>query len=162
MSPRMQTASIGELKALFSSLKPPAPAMRHGFFRAAFIGPAWLRLSARPSLEVSGLPGWQGKKFLSADDATNILKKGDTLVEALAMRVTPGTSQVDGQQGVALHYVSGVPGVPGTDGKPVPLPWRWVRDELRAVDDNTILGFTVINLPLLRLMAFPFLLTREG
>lgn len=156
MSPRLQTASIGELKTLFSSLKPPAAAMRHGFFRAAFIGPAWLRLSARPSLEVSGLPGWQGKKFLGADDATNILKKGDALVEALAMHVTPGISQVDGQQGVALHYV------PGTDGKPAPLPWRWVRDELRAVDDNTILGFTVINLPLLRRMAFPFLLIREG
>lgn len=149
-------ASIGELRALFSSLPPPAPAMRRGFFRASFIGPAWLRASGRPSVGLSGLPGWQGKKFLDADNATNVLKRGDALVEALAMRVTPGRSQVDGRPGVALHYV------PGADGKPAPIPWRWVRDEMRAVDDNTLLGFTVIDLPLLRRVAFPFLLTREG
>lgn len=148
-------ASIGELKTLFSSLQPPAAAMRHGFFRASFIGPAWLRATGRPSVELSGLPGWQGKKFLNADDATNVLKKKDGLVEALAMRVTPGTSQVDGRPGVALHYVP-------KDGRPAPFPWRFVRDELRAVDADTILGFTVIDLPVLRLVAFPFLLTREA
>jgi len=151
-----EKASLGELKALFSSLPPPAATMRHGFFRASFIGPAWLRASGRPGVEISGLPGWQGKKFLNADDATNVLKKKDSLVEALAMRVTPGISQVDGKQGVALHYV------PDANGKPAPIPWRFVRDELRAVDANTILGFTVIDLPVLRLMAFPFLLTRES
>ena len=59
-----------------------------------------------------------------------------------------------GKPGVALHYVP-------QDGKPAPTPWRWVRDELRAVDDDTLLGFTVVDLPLLRRMAFPFLLTRE-
>jgi hypothetical protein len=152
----LENASIGELKNLFSSLEAPTAAMRRGFFRASFIGPAWLRASGRPSVEISGLPGWQGKKFLNADDATNVLKKKDGVVEALAMRVTPGISQVDGKQGVALHYVA------DANGKPAPLPWRFVRDELRAVDANTILGFTVINLPLLRLMAFPFLLTREN
>lgn len=149
------TASIGTLKALFSSLPPPHAGMRHGFFRASFIGPAWLRVTGRPSVALSGLPGWQGKKFLNADDATNVLLKGGTVREALAMRVTPGLSQVDGKPGLALHYVP-------QQGKPAPLPWRLVRDELRAVDDNTILGMTVIDLPLLRLLAFPFLLTRAG
>lgn len=149
-----QRTSMRELKELFSSLPPPAPAMRRGFFRASFIGPAWLRATGRPSVELSGLPGWQGKKFLNADDATNVLKKRGALVEALAMRVTPGISQVDGKPGVALHYVP-------QDGTPAPLPWRWVRDELRAVDDNTLLGMTVVNLPLLRHLAFPFLLVRE-
>lgn len=155
MSAHLEKASLGELKQLFTSLPAPHPAMRQGFFRASFVGPAWLRLSARPSLELSGLPGWQGKKFLNADDATNILRKGDKLSESLAMRVTPGTSQIDGKQGLALHYVP-------QNGKPAPAPWRWVRDELRAIDDNTILGMTVINLPVLRHFAFPFLLTREA
>lgn len=150
-----QTASIQELKKMFSSLPPPDTSMRHGFFRACFVGPAWLRLSARPSLEISGLPGWQGKKFLSADDATNVLKRGDRLEEALAMRVTPGVSQVDGRQGVALHYVA-------KGGKEAPLPWRFVRDELRAVDADTLLCMTVIDLPVLRHLAFPFLLQREA
>jgi len=147
-------ASIGELKRLFSSLPPPAASMRHGFFRANFIGPAWLRRSGRPSVELSGLRGWQGKRFLNPDDATNILKKGDAFVEALAMRITPGASQVDGKQGVALHYVP-------HGGKPAPIPWCWVRDELRAVDENTLLGMTVVDLPVLRHLAFPFLLERE-
>lgn len=148
-------ASIRELKKMFSSLPPPDAAMRHGFFRATFVGPAWLRLSARPSLEVSGLPGWQGKKFLNADDATNVLKRAGGLQEALAMRVTPGVSQVDGKSGLALHYVP-------HDGKPAPLPWRFVRDELRAVDADTLLCMTVIDLPVLRHLAFPFLLQREA
>ncbi|MBP7178151.1 MAG: hypothetical protein KBD35_05325 [Moraxellaceae bacterium] len=150
-----QTASISELKKQFSALPAPAASVRHGFFRASFVGPAWLRLSARPSLEISGLPGWQGKKFLSVDDATNVLKKRGTLVEALAMRVTPGVSQVDGRQGLALHYVA-------KNGKPAPLPWRFVRDELRAVDADTLLCMTVIDLPVLRHLAFPFLLQREA
>lgn len=151
----LHQASIGELKALFSTLPPPDAALRHGFFRARFIGPAWLRASGRPSVALSGLPGWQGKRFLNADDATNVLKKGDALVQALAMRVTPGTSQVDGRPGLALHYVA-------QDGVPAPFPWRFVRDELRAVDADTLLGMTVVDLPVLRHLAFPFLLEREA
>lgn len=68
MSFALHQASIRELKALFSTLPPPDAALRHGFFRARFIGPAWLRLSGRPSVALSGLPGWQGKRFLTADD----------------------------------------------------------------------------------------------
>lgn len=149
-------ASLGELKALFATLPAPAPAMRRGFYRATFIGPAFIRLTARPTLEVTGLPGWQGKKFLNADDATNILVKGNTTTEHLAMRVTPVTSYADGQPGLALTYP------PGKDGKAAPAPWRWVRDEMRQFDDNTILAFTFVDLPLLRHVGFPFLLTREG
>ncbi len=43
-----------------------------------------------------------------------------------------------------------------------PLPWRWVTDELRALDDRTLLGMTRIDLPGLRGLAFPFLLEREA
>lgn len=149
-----ENASIGDLKALFASLPPPSAAMRHGFFRASFIGPTWLRKSGRPTVAISGLPGWQGKRFLTAEDATNVLTEGDTVREALAMRVVHGVSQVDGKPGVALHYVPQA-------GEAAPAPWRWVRDELRALDDDTMLGFTLVNLPFVRQMAFPFLLTRE-
>lgn len=152
----LENAPLAELKALFSSLQPPGEAMRHGFFRASFVGPAWLRHTARPSLELSGLPGWQGKKFLDPEHATNVLLKNGTRVEHLAMRVMPMRSRVDGLPGIALTYP------PQEDGKPAPIPWRWVRDELRAVDGHTILGMTVIELPLLRQFAFPFLLVREG
>lgn len=47
-------------------------------------------------------------------------------------------------------------------GVPAPFPWRFVRDELRAVDAPTLLGMTVVDLPVLRHLAFPFLLEREA
>lgn len=147
-------ASLRALKALFAALPAPAPDMRRGFFRARFVGPLWLRLSAKPSLEITGLPGWQGKKFLGPDNATNVLQLGRTQVDALAMAVCPVTSMVDGQPGLALQY-------PPQNGKPAPLPWRFVRDEMRVVDERTLLCMTVVDLPGLRKFAFPFLLERE-
>ena len=42
-----------------------------------------------------------------------------------------------------------------------PVPWRWVTDELRALDEHTLLGMTRLDLPLLRRFVFPFLLERE-
>lgn len=143
--------STNELRALFQSLTPPERNVRHGFFRASFIGPAWLRLAGRPSVAAAGLRGWQGKRFLTPDSATNVLRDG----EALSMRVVEGESQVDGQEGIALYYVP-------QGGKPAPLPWRHVQDELRAVDDDTLLGFTVVDLPALRHLSFPFLLERAS
>lgn len=59
------SASIGELKQLFSSLPVPAPDMRQGFFRARFVGPFWYRPFGFPGTHLAGLPFWQGKKFLT-------------------------------------------------------------------------------------------------
>lgn len=148
-------APLGELKDLFRTLPAPEAALRRGFFRASFIGPAFIRLTARPTLEITGLPGWQGKSFLDADNATNVLVKDGVTVQHLAMRVTPVTSYVDGKPGLALTY-------PAQHGRPAPAPWRWVRDEIRRFDENTLLAFTFVDLPLLRHIGFPFLLVREG
>jgi len=147
-------ASLSELKAVFRTLPAPAEDARRGFYRAEFIGPAFIRVTARPTLEVTGLPGWQGKTFINANDATNVLRKGDATVEHLAMRVTPVTSYVDGKPGLALTY-------PAQNGTQAPAPWRWVRDEIRQFDARTILAFTFVDLPLLRHVGFPFLLRRE-
>lgn len=155
MSADLRTASLADLRRLFSTLPAPEAALRHGYFRATFIGPAWLRLSARPSLALTGLPGWQGKQFLDADAATNVLKTRGGQVHALAMRVTPGPSGLDGKPGLALTY-------PPHDGRPAPFPWRHVRDEMRVLDADTLLCMTIVELPLLRHFAFPFLLTREA
>jgi hypothetical protein len=67
------------------------------------------------------------------------------------MQLLPIRSKVDGQPGVALHY-----------GAEAPLPWRWVTDELRQIDQHRVLGMTVIDLPILRHWAFPFLLERAA
>lgn len=151
MNSEIRKQSIAKLKALFSTLQAPNADMRSGFYRAEFIGPWWLRLTARPSVALSGLPGWQGKQFLSNATATNVLRKKGQTRHALLMQCVNGVSQVDGQNGLALHY-----------GADAPLPWRWVRDEIRAVDGQRILGMTIINLPLLRRLSFPFLLVRES
>jgi hypothetical protein len=144
-------ASLGALRALFSSLSVPGVGLLSGSYRATFVGPAWLRASATPSLAVAGLPGWAGKRFLAPDRAVNLLRRDGQLVEALTMAVVAGASRVDGQPGLALLY-----------GPTAPRPWRWVRDELRAVDQDTVLGMTVVDVPLLRALAFPFLLEREA
>jgi hypothetical protein len=147
----LQRASLSELFRLFSSLEVPAERLRAGSFRAEFIGPWWLRISSGPSIALAGLPGWRGKRFLSATTATNVLRARDgSFTEALTMSCLPGPSQVDGKPGLALHY-----------GVQAPRPWRWVTDELRALDEDTLLAMTVIGLPVLRHLAFPFLLVRE-
>lgn len=148
---RLSKASLSHIRQVFNELEPAPVQVREGFFRACFIGPWWLRASAGPSVALSGLPGWQGKRFLDADTATNVLRTASGSVEKLRMQCREGASLVDGRQGVALHY-----------GKDAVLPWRWVVDELRVLNEDTLLGMTVINLPVLRHLAFPFLLQRES
>ena len=53
--------SLGHLRRLFTSL--PAPVSLAGVYRAEFVGPAWLRTLAPPSLALGGLAGWWGKAF---------------------------------------------------------------------------------------------------
>lgn len=143
----LNTASLRTLRQSFATASVPAPAQRTGFWRARFIGPWWLRLGGRPSVALSGLRGWQGKRFLTPDSATNVLTRGD----ALSMQCRECPSAIDGGAVAALTYGDGGP-----------IPWRWVTDELRALDDRTLLGMTIINLPLLRHFAFPFLLERDA
>ncbi len=148
----LSKASLSRIRQVFTELEPAPVHLREGFFRACFIGPWWLRASAGPSITLSGLPGWQGKRFLDADTATNVLRAADGgRKEKLRMQCREGASLVDGRQGVALHY-----------GQDAVLPWRWIVDELRVLNEGTLLGMTVINLPVLRHLAFPFLLRRES
>jgi hypothetical protein len=56
-------------------------------------------------------------------------------------------SLVDGKPGVTVQYP-----------KDSPFPWPLVVDELRRLDDTTLLGLTIVNAGFLRKLAFPFLL----
>ena len=85
------------------------------------------------------------------DSATNVLARCDATIDALSMQARECPSALDGKPVVALTY--------GASG---PIPWRWVTDELRALDDRTLLGMTRIDLPVLRHMVFPFLLERAA
>lgn len=150
MIEQLKNASLSHIKTTFKDLAPIPLVMRQGFYRASFIGPWWLRLSARPSIALSGLNGWQGKKFIDDASATNILKNNSDLIEKLSMTCVEQPSGVDGKNAVVLLY-----------GEQAPMPWRWVVDELRVLNENTLLCMTTINLPLLRHFSFPFILSRD-
>ena len=51
-------------KPLFSSLPAPIVTEVNGDYLASFIGPAWLRAVAGPSLMPTGLGNWYGTNFL--------------------------------------------------------------------------------------------------
>lgn len=145
----LEKASLKTIKHKFMQLEPMSESFRYGFLKVQFIGPWWLRKSAMPSIHLSGLPGWQGKLFLDPDHATNILKIKDKEEQRYTMQCVELISLVDAKPSVVLNY-----------GAAAPIPWRWVIDELRILDENNFLCMTVINLPILRHFSFPFILSR--
>src|SRR3546814_20332727 len=42
-----------------------------------------------------------------------------------------------------------------------PRPWRWIRDEVRVLDADTLLGMTFTDGPGVRRLGLPFLLRRS-
>ncbi len=142
--------SISKLKQLFNDGQVLPAEQRQGFWKARFVGPFWLRLGGMPSCYLSGLWGWLGKKFITENTATNIVKRNSGTINILDMTVSESPSEVDGKTAIILSY-----------SKSSPIPWRWVTDEFRAVDDNTLIGITRLHLPILRHLTFPFLLERD-
>lgn len=119
-----------------------------GLWEASFLTP--MRTVAPLGLGLIGLPRWHGKQ-LSADGGVNVVRTRDgDLRETLAMTMCPDISWADGGPALALGYA--------TDA---PRPWRWVRDELRALDAHTILALTFTDRPGLRSTGLPFLLRRS-
>ena len=146
----LNALSLTQLHARYAQLPAVEPQARLGSWRAAFVGPWWLRLSAGPSVALSGLPGWYGKRFSTPEAAVNLLRCGAGLREALPMACSEQPSWLDGKPCAALSY-----------GAATRLPWRWVRDELRQLDEQHCLCLTFVDLPLLRRIGFPFVLVRE-
>ena len=141
------TTSLSAWRARFLTLPAPQPAAIPGFRRVAFVGPFWLRQSAPSAIGLGGLPGWLGKRFISADQAINVLAGGE---ERLPMRVEFGASWLDGKPVLVCGY-----------GRDAPFPWRRVRDEFRVLSETAWLGMTLVDLPGLRRTGWPFLLTLE-
>jgi hypothetical protein len=134
-------------RPLFTTLAAPREDALHGVYRGVFTGPAWLRLSAGPSLALGGLGGWWGKDFLEGGAGLNLAQHKGRLVRLFPFCLVPCISLVDARPGLAVQYT-----------RDCPFPWPHVRDELRKLDDTTLLGMTTIVLGPLRRLAFPFLL----
>ena len=141
---------LRKFRDLFASLSVPEAASIRGKYHAAFVGPAWLRTSAGPSLQITGLGGWWGKEFHDDGTAINIVLRAGQFSTRFPMKFVNAKSFIDGRDGLALHYQPGNP-----------FPWMFVVDEIRCMDESTLLGMTLANVSGLRGMAFPFILQKE-
>ena len=142
--------SLGYYSALFRTRPPPDLASLAGSHRASFVGPGWLRATSGPTIALGGLGGWWGKSFDLQGNGTNVVRRHGALVQTLPMRATPAASLVDGRQGITISYAPGSP-----------VPWPWVVDEARRLDETTLLCLTIIKAPGLRRLWFPFILRRQ-
>lgn len=153
------SANILALRRAWSSLTPVLAVDLVGDHEAEFVVP--LRTVAPFSLGLIGLPGWYGKRFgLESDGVVagvNLLRpeSGSSAVtqlrETMPMTVRDGVSKIDGRRAVIVDYA------PGTRA-----PWPWVRDELRSLDDGTLVGMTVLDVRGLSWIGgMPFLLRRR-
>jgi len=139
--------SLKQFRNLFASLPVPETGSIRGIYRAAFVGPAWLRASAIPALTLTGLGGWWGKEFIADGAAINILLRAGKFSTRFPMKLVAAKSFIDGRDSLALHYPAGNP-----------FPWTHVVDELRRINETTLLGMTIANVSGLRGLAFPFIL----
>ncbi len=143
----LNSLSLKQFRDLFVSLPVPDMTSIRGVYRAAFVGPGWLRTSAGPALVLSGLGGWWGKEFRADGTAINIVLRAGKFSTRFPMKLMPDRSFIDGKDGLTLHYQPGNP-----------FPWMYVVDELRQIKEDTLLGMTIANVGGLRKMAFPFTL----
>ena len=142
----MDTYSIGSLGRAFESMEPPDLDSLVGTYRGEYVGPAWLRRLAGPTLGLTVLRGWWGKDFPSPGHCDNLVSRGGTIERVLPVDVVQAVSLLDGKTGITLPYSS--------DG---PWPYRWVVDELRLTLTGSLLGMVVPARWLPR-FALPFML----
>ena len=146
------TDTVLSLRREWSRLQPSSPDDLLGDWEGTFVAP--LRRVAPAGLGVLGLPRWYGKRFRRVSDRVegiNLLRASSGLEETMPMTLTLGISLVDGLPTLLVQYP------PSTR-----RPWPWVRDELRARPDGSLVAMTVVDLPLLRRTGgTPFLLARR-
>ena len=144
---------IGAYTAIFKRLTTPVPGEVCGAYRAEFAGPLWLRKTAPLSLAAAGFQGWWGKQFDGSENGVNLFvrQKRRMALYIFSLKIAP--SLIDSQTSLVVRYGAGTP-----------FPWPHVQDELRWLDarHQTLLGFTIINVRLLRRFSFPFLLQLQG
>ena len=147
--PSFERQSLARYSALYKTLPQVSDDQFSGRYHASFLGPWWLRKSAGPSIALAGMSGWFGKEFLSANAAINLVRRAGKTEQVIPMEIKLKRSFVDGQETKMTLYPKGSP-----------FPWPHVVDEFRSLDENHLLGMTIIDAPLLRKLAFPFLLRK--
>ena len=139
---------------MFATLAPPDLVSLPGYHCGQFVGPGWLRAIAPRGLVLLHLGGWWGKELLPDFTGTNLVRpggrrRGGQLQRSFALRVEIAASAIDGKPAAIVRYGAGSP-----------FPWPYVTDELRRLDDDHLLGMTVVPAGVLRRLPLPFLLVR--
>ena len=158
MNPSWRTMDISQLdqipylrfRELFASLDIPELDLIRGRYRGAFIGPVWIRVSVKPALWVTGLSGWWGKELYKDGRAINILLRRGKFSTRFRMKFIQARSAIDGNAGLSMRYLPDNP-----------LLWIFIVDEIRRLDDSTLLGLTRPRIPGLRWFVLPFVLQKE-
>jgi hypothetical protein len=141
----MQDNSFRTYRKQFASLEPPESLAR--VWQGEPVGPGWYRALAGPSLAIGGLGGWWGKEFDGQGGIDNLLERDGALRRTLRGEVRRAESLVDGRPCLRIVYPKGSR-----------LPWTWIVDELRQVEEGELLGMMVLNISWLPHLAFPFTL----
>ena len=142
--------SIGWYRAQFNMLNSPTIAEMNGRFHSEFVGPGWLRTIAPPGLAPLGLGGSWGKTFDGNGGGMNIVQRKGQLQEIMPVVLKEEASKINGRSGLNITYP------PGSR-----FPWPWVVDEIRWLDENTILGMTLVTKAGLHRLALPFMLHKN-
>jgi hypothetical protein len=146
--------SLRALHRAFREAPTPELARLIGSHEAEFVGPAWLRLPSPLTMRLTGMPGWCGKAFRTPAEGgdslegENLLRRRGQLVPSIPMSAELAPSRVDGRPALVVSYPP--------DAR---WPWRRVNDELRALDERTLLGLT-FGIPGAPRGGSPFLLHR--
>ena len=147
---RLNQTSLGALHGLFSSLEIPAIDSLAGTYRGSFAGPCWTRVAVRPALWVTGLGRWWGKELSNQGTAINLIRSGKDLSTRFPMKILQGKSFIDGRDGLLMYYLPNHP-----------ILWLLVEDEIRRLDQDTLLGMTHARIPVLGRLVLPFVLKKQ-
>lgn len=149
MRQQFNQRNLAAFRQLFMTLEDVAVTAVNGRHRSAFVGPRWVRTLAPPSLTVAGLGGWCGKVFRGAD-GMNLVRRQGRIHEIMPVSLETRPSLIDGRPTLVVAY-------------PAESRWPWphIVDELRRLDETTLLGMTMAQPLRLHRVAFPFLLRRE-
>lgn len=142
--------SLDTYREAFEGLAAPPLRGLAGTWRAEFVGPLALRKTAGPGLALLGLPGFWGKELGHDGQGINLLTRDGGKERTLPMQLRIEPSRIDGRPSVVIHYA-----------EDAPLPWRFVIDELRAVDARTLLAMSLVDRGPFKRAPLPFLLHRE-
>jgi hypothetical protein len=149
------TSSLGALRRAFHQAPAPELELLVGVHEGQFAGPIWLRASGAPTMVLTGMPNWYGKRFRAGSpgatslEGENLLRSDGGLVDSIPLTVAVGPSRVDRLPALVVRYP--------TDAR---WPWRGVTDELRPFGDGTLLGLTFGLMPAF-FGGLPFLLHRR-